>query len=39
VRFFVRHHLMRIELRKTDIKLFLFKQEKKDGMIPGFLKD
>jgi FKBP-type peptidyl-prolyl cis-trans isomerase len=31
-------HLMRIELRKTDIKLFLFKQEKKDGMIPGFLE-
>jgi hypothetical protein len=25
---------MKIELRKTDTKLFLFKQEKKDGMIP-----
>jgi FKBP-type peptidyl-prolyl cis-trans isomerase len=31
-------HLMKIELRKTDTKLFLFKQEKKDGMIPGFLE-
>jgi hypothetical protein len=30
---------MKIELRKTDTKLFLFKQEKKDGMIPGFWKD
>jgi hypothetical protein len=29
---------MKIELRKTDTKLFLFKQEKKDGMIPGFLE-
>jgi hypothetical protein len=29
---------MKIELRKTDTKLFLFKQEK-DGMIPGFWKD